>query len=95
MHTSDRKDESPAKWRLGAPAAIAGAVAVFGLLAMLVVDHGPWSKPQIRTAEFHQHTTSEAARAAGATVTPTPPRPPMEPKAPGPKSVQPAVPGGS
>ena len=69
------------------------AVAVFGALAMLVVDHGPWSRPNVQTAEVANYrTTGEAARAAGATVTPTAPRPAFEPIAPGPKPAQPANP---
>jgi hypothetical protein len=67
------------------------AVAVFGALAMLVVDHGPWSRPNVQTAEVANHkTTGAAARAAGATVMPTPPKPELEPIAPGPKPAQPA-----
>ena len=33
------------------PVVIAIAVAVFGVLAMLIVDHGPWTKPRVQTAE--------------------------------------------
>jgi hypothetical protein len=41
------------------------AVAMFGVLAMLIVDHGPWNRPNVRTAEVANHrTTGEAARAA-------------------------------
>jgi len=70
------------------------AVAVFGVLAMLIVDHGPWNRPQTQTAGIANYrTTGEAARAVGATVTPTAPRPSLEPVAPGPKPVQPANPG--
>jgi hypothetical protein len=75
------------------PAKIALAVAIFGVVAMLVVDHGPWSKPKVQTAEVHNYTTTgEAARAAGATITQTAPPLALEPDAPGPKPVQPANP---
>ena len=50
---------------------VAMAVAVFGILAMLLVDHGPWSKPHFRTALINYGTTTAAALAAGARVTPT------------------------
>jgi hypothetical protein len=63
------------------------AVAVFGVLAMLMVDHGPWSRPQVQTAEVATYkTTGEAARAVGASVTPTAPKAASEPAAPGPKA---------
>jgi len=78
---------------LGRPVVVAMAVAGFGVLAMLIVDHGPRSRPQAQTAEVANYrTTGEAARAAGATVTPTAPRPAFEPIAPGPKPAQPANP---
>lgn len=75
-----------------APVAIASAIAVFGVLAMLVVDHGPWNKPNVRTAEVYYSTTGAAARAVGAKVTPTLPKSAIEPVAPGPKPTQPANP---
>lgn len=75
-----------------APLAIALAVAVLGVLAMLVVDHGPWNKPIVRTAEVDYSTTDAAARAVGAKVTPTLPKSALEPEAPGPKPAQPANP---
>jgi hypothetical protein len=72
---------------------IALVVAVFGVLAMLIVDHGLWSRPHLQTAEMANYTTTgAAARAAGAMVTPTAPRPQLEPVAPGPKPAQPAIP---
>jgi hypothetical protein len=77
--------------KIGSPVVIAMAVAVFGILAILIVDHGPWSRPHIRTAETANHTTTgAAAQAVGATVTPTAPKPQLEPVAPGPKPAQPA-----
>jgi hypothetical protein len=76
-----------------APMLIALAVAVFGMLAMLVVDHGPWSHPNVQTAEVANYkTTGAAARAVGANVTPTAPKTDLEPTAPGPKPAQPANP---
>jgi hypothetical protein len=78
---------------LGTPVVVAAVVAVVGLLAMLVVDHGPWSRPQMQTAELANYkTTGDAARAVGATVTPTPPTSELEPVAPGPKRAQPVNP---
>jgi hypothetical protein len=72
---------------------VALAIAVFGVLAMLIVDHGPWSRPNVQTAEVANYrTTGAAARAAGAAVVPTAPKPPLEPEAPGPKPAQPASP---
>ncbi len=51
------------------------------------------SHPKIQTAEVANYkTTGAAARAAGATVTPTAPKPALDPTAPGPKPVQPANP---
>lgn len=75
------------------PVMVALAVAIFGMLAMLIVDHGPWSRPNVQTAEVADHqTTGAAARAAGAAVAPTAPKPALEPEAPGPKPAQPASP---
>jgi hypothetical protein len=74
------------------PAIIALAVAVSGVLAMLVVDHGSWNRPHLQTSEVGYPTTEAAAKAVGAKVTPTPPAPAIEPQAPGPKPAQPANP---
>jgi len=75
------------------PVVVAMAVAGFGMLAMLIVDHGPWSHPQVQPAEVANYkTTGEAARAIGAMVTPTAPKPLLEPDAPGPKPAHPANP---
>jgi hypothetical protein len=88
---SSKKDQS--KPILDRPVMAAMAVATFGVLAMLIVDHGPWNRPQVQTAEVANYkTTGEAARAVGATVTPTAPKPALEPNAPGPKPAQPANP---
>jgi hypothetical protein len=75
------------------PVVVASAVAILGLLGMLIVDHGPWNRPKVRTAEVPNYTTTgEAARAAGAAVTPTGPGARIEPTAPGPKPAEPANP---
>jgi hypothetical protein len=86
-------NEDHLKRRIGRPVVFALAVAVFGVLAMLIVDHGPWSKSRLQTAEMVDYpTTSAAAKAAGATATPTAPRTQLQPIAPGPKPAQPAIP---
>jgi hypothetical protein len=86
-------NKNHSKGRIGSPVVFAMAVAVFGVLAMLIVDHGPWSKSHLQTAEMVDYpTTSAAAKAAGATVTPTTPKTQLEPIAPGPKPAQPAIP---
>ncbi|MBR0694806.1 hypothetical protein [Bradyrhizobium lablabi] len=74
----------------GTPLVISAVVAVLGVSGMLIVDHGPWAKPKMKTAAVANYTTTgEAARAAGATVTPTEPKAPLEPSPPGPKPVHP------
>ena len=75
------------------PVSVALAVAIFGILAMLVVDHGPWSRPQVQNPQVANYqTTGEAAHAVGATVSPTAPKPPLEPDPLGPKRAAPANP---
>jgi hypothetical protein len=75
------------------PLSVAVAVAAFGLLALLIVDHGPWNKPEVESAEIGRYkTTGAAAAAVGAKVTPTEPKSVVEPEAPGPKPAQPASP---
>jgi hypothetical protein len=76
--------------RIHGPLAAAMVVAVFGIVAMLLVDHGPWNKPHLRTALINYGTTTAAAQAAGARVTPTVAKPAIEPVPPGPKPAQPA-----
>ncbi len=79
--------------RSRAPVIAALAVAIFGVLAMLLVDHGPWSRPNVQAAEVAQYkTTGEAAHAVGAQVVQTAPKPEIEPQPPGPKPAQPANP---
>jgi hypothetical protein len=83
--------ESHAKRTGVRPVWIALAIAIFGVLAMLIVDHGPWSRAHVQAAQLASHqTTGEAARSAGAAVEPTAPRPGLEPESPRP--AQPADP---
>ncbi|HUO00273.1 MAG TPA: hypothetical protein VMU69_29050 [Bradyrhizobium sp.] len=84
---NDAKQSTTQRHRVPMLASI--AVAVFGVLAMLVVDHGPWSVPHLKTAMVNYGNTHAAANAAGAAVTPTVPRRPIEPEAAGPKRAQP------
>ena len=75
------------------PVWVALAVAIFGILAMLVVDHGPWNHPHPQTVEIASHrTTGEAAHAAGADVVPTAPKSAIEPDPLGPKRAEPPNP---
>ena len=79
--------------RGGAPLKAAIAVALFGVLGMLVVDHGPWNKPKVQPAfTTNYSSTGEAARAAGAKVMPTEPKLQVEPEPPMPKPVHPVNP---
>jgi hypothetical protein len=69
------------------PGVIALIVAGLTIAAMLLVDHGPWSRPKVQPAHVAMYqTTGEAARAAGAKVMPTDPKSPIEPARPGPKT---------
>jgi hypothetical protein len=75
------------------PVWVALAVAVIGVAAMLLVDHGPWARPHAQPAEVaYYHTTGEAARAAGARVVPTAPKSELEPEPLGPKRAAPPNP---
>ena len=79
--------------RGGAPLKVAIAVAALGAFGMLIVDHGPWSKPKVQPASVANYSsTGEAARAAGAQVMPTEPRLHVEPEPPVPKPVHPVNP---
>jgi hypothetical protein len=87
MQENHGKNESRSKGSRRGPLMATIAVAVCGVLAMLIVDHGPWSRPQVQTAEVATYkTTGEAARAVGASVTQTAPKAAIEPVAPGPKA---------
>ncbi len=75
------------------PVWVALGIAVFGLVAMLLVDHGPWTRPHAQSAEVaYFHTTGEAARAAGANVVATAPKSELEPDPLGPKRAAPPNP---
>lgn len=77
----------------GAPLMVSIAIAVLGVLSMLLVDHGPWSKPKVQHPVVANYsTTGEAARAAGAQVIPTEPKLEVEPEPPVPKPVHPVNP---
>jgi len=79
--------------RGGAPLKVAIAVAVLGILGMLIVDHGPWNKPKVQPAFMASYSsTGEAARAAGARVMPTEQKLQVEPEPPVPKPVHPVNP---
>ena len=89
----NHSSESHATRRGGTPLLVAIAVAVLGVLGMLIVDHGPWNAPHVKTAAVaNSTTTGDAARDAGAVVVPSGPKPQLEPDAPGPKPVHPANP---
>jgi hypothetical protein len=78
---------------MGRPVMVAIAIAVAGVLGMLLVDHGPWTGARVQSAQVaYYETTGEAARAVGATVTPTEPKHIVEPAVPGPKPVDPPAP---
>ncbi|WP_298879024.1 hypothetical protein [uncultured Bradyrhizobium sp.] len=69
------------------PGVIAMIVAAATIAAMLLVDHGPWSRAKTEPARVAMYaTTGEAARAVGAKVLPTEPKSPVEPERPGPKT---------
>ena len=88
-NTTEGRDKRPSS----GPLTIAIAVAILGVLGILIVDHGPWNKPKQHTvATANYSTTGDAARAVGATVMPTEPKPQLEPDAPGPRPVHPAIP---
>src|ERR1700731_2703245 len=62
MNNDRSKNKDYSKRTLRGPVVVAIAVAVFGVLAMLVVDHGPWSRPNVEAAETANYKTTGAAR---------------------------------
>jgi hypothetical protein len=75
------------------PVIIATVVAVVGFAGLLLVNHGPWNKPNVKDQTMIQHgTTTGSAAAVGAAVAPTEQKPELEPVVPGPKPVAPATP---
>ncbi len=67
--TNDKSRENHSKRRGGMPLLVAIAMAVLGVLGILIVDHGSWNKPKVQTAAMaHYGTTGEAARTVGAIV---------------------------
>ena len=69
------------------PGVIALIVAGVTIAAMLLVDHGPWSRAKTQPAHVAMFaTTGEAAHAVGAKVLPTEPKSPIEPERPGPRT---------
>jgi hypothetical protein len=75
------------------PVYVALAIAIFGVTAMLLVDHGPWARPHVQTADVaNYHTTGEAARSVVADVAPTPPTSAIEPEPPVPRQIDPPNP---
>src|SRR5258706_7145988 len=78
LFREEASGEAPAMtknhWKrmLGHPVVIAIAVAVFGVLAMLIVDHGPWIRAMVQTADVAEHkTTRDDGRAVRAEDIPT------------------------
>lgn len=91
--TNDHSSENQVMRSGGTPLVVAIAVAVIGMLSILIVGYGPWNKPRVQPAVIaHHSTTGEAARAAGAKVMPTEPRLQVEPDPSGPKPVHPVSP---
>ena len=77
----------------GAPLKVAIAVAVLGVLGILIVDYEILNKPKIQHPVIATYSnTGEAARAAGAQVMPSEPKLQVEPEPPVPKPIHPVNP---
>jgi hypothetical protein len=74
-----------------APIAVTLVVAAVSLFALLFVNPGPLKRSVVSSEVVPSADTTAAAKAAGATVTPTDPKLAIEPMSPGPKPVQPAA----
>ena len=87
-------DSDQAKRYRVRPVWVALAIAMIGILAMLLVDHGPWAHPHVHTAQLatHHQTTEQSAHDAGAVIAPTKPRDAVEPDPSLPRQVEPANP---
>jgi hypothetical protein len=71
-----------------APAVVAIAATLVGLVVLLLINHGPWSKTSV-SGPPTQITTEIVAENAGAKVTPTIPDSPVAPTPPGPTPANP------
>ena len=76
----------------GAPLKVAIAVAVFGVLGILIFDYASWNRPKVQHVIATYSNTGEAARAAGAQVMPGEPKLQVEPEPPVPKAIHPVNP---
>ena len=77
----------------GTPLVVAIAVAVIGMLSILIVGYGPWNKPKVQPVFLASYSsTGEAVRAASAKVMPTEPKLHVEPEPAMPKPVHPVNP---
>jgi len=70
--------------------AFAAAIALIGLIVLLLADHG-WNMRGVNETMIQHGTTDASAAAAGATVTPTEQKQELEPAVHGPKLVPPAI----
>ena len=77
----------------GCIAAFTAAIALVCIVVLTLQIRDRWQSPEIKSADEAKHsTTGQAAREAGARVTPTDPSLSVEPTPAGPKPVQPATP---
>lgn len=91
--TTDHSNKNQVRRTGGTPLVVSIAIAVLGVLGILVVDYGPWNKPKVTPAVIANYsTTGEAAPAAGAQVMPTEPKLQVEPDPAGPNPVHPVSP---
>ena len=55
MNKNSSMDENRSARSARLPLMVAVAVAIFGVLAMVIVDHGPWAHPKLQTVEIANH----------------------------------------